>query len=137
MDTLEALPIFKSLHSFPPLAMTTLLTGKSVSYWIDSTHTAAFQPLDQTVTVDVAIVGGGIAGLTTALLLKQAGKTVAVLESEQIAQGASGHTTAKITTLHQLIYADLIKDLGEDKARLYAASNQAALEKIIHRKRPW
>lgn len=112
--------------------MTTLLTGKSVSYWIDSTHTAAFQPLDQTVTVDVAIVGGGIAGLTTALLLKQAGKTVAVLESEQIAQGASGHTTAKITTLHQLIYADLIKDLGEDKARLYAASNQAALGKIIH-----
>lgn len=111
---------------------TPILSGKPVSYWIDSSNTPSFPALDSTITVDVAIVGGGIAGLTTALLLKQAGKTVAVLEAEQIAQRASGHTTAKITTLHQLMYADLIKEMGIDKARLYAESNQAALEKIIH-----
>lgn len=107
------------------------LSGKPVSYWIDSSGSPAFDTFNQPVIVDVAIVGGGIAGLTTALLLKQAGKTVAVIEAEQVATKASGHTTAKITSLHKLIYADLIKDIGKDKARLYAESNQAALEKIV------
>ena len=48
----------------------------------------------------------------------------------QIATGVSGHTTAKVTSLHQLIYADLIKQVGEEKARLYAESNQAAIKLI-------
>jgi hypothetical protein len=51
-----------------------------------------------------------------------------VIESRQIVTGVSGHTTAKITSLHQLIYADLIKQIGEQKARVYAESNQAAIE---------
>ncbi|MGB7414180.1 MAG: FAD-dependent oxidoreductase, partial [Thermosynechococcaceae cyanobacterium] len=84
----------------------------------------------QDVVVDVAIVGGGIAGLTAAFLLKRAGKTVAVVEAEQIASKASGRTTAKVTSLHQLIYASLIKEQGEQKARFYADSQQAALEQI-------
>jgi glycine/D-amino acid oxidase-like deaminating enzyme/nitrite reductase/ring-hydroxylating ferredoxin subunit len=106
------------------------LAGKPISYWIDSTPSQNFAPLTHDLTVDVAIVGGGIAGLTTALLLKRAGKTVAVLESKQVAAGVSGHTTAKITSLHQLIYADLIKEIGEDKARIYGESNQAAIEQV-------
>lgn len=106
------------------------LPGKAASYWIDSTPEANFSPLSNTVSVDVAIVGGGIAGLTAATLLKQAGKSVAVIESREIATGVSGHTTAKVTSLHQLVYADLIKELGEDKARIYAESNQAAVEQV-------
>ncbi|KAI9132333.1 FAD-dependent oxidoreductase [Acaryochloris sp. CCMEE 5410] len=108
------------------------LSGKPISYWLDSSNTTTFPVLNEAALVDVVVVGGGIAGLTTAWLLKQAGKSVAVLEAGRIAQGASGHTTAKVTALHQLIYADLIQELGEDKARLYAESNQAALDKIIH-----
>jgi glycine/D-amino acid oxidase-like deaminating enzyme/nitrite reductase/ring-hydroxylating ferredoxin subunit len=106
------------------------LSGKLASFWIDSTAESNFSPLLQDVTVDVAIAGGGIAGLTVAFLLKRAGKTVAVVEAKQVASSASGHTTAKITSLHQLIYASLINDLGEDKARIYAESNQAAIEQI-------
>jgi glycine/D-amino acid oxidase-like deaminating enzyme/nitrite reductase/ring-hydroxylating ferredoxin subunit len=106
------------------------LTGKPISYWIDSTPSASFPPLSQDVTVDVAIVGAGIAGLTTAMLLKKAGKTVAVVESNRIITGASGHTTAKVTSLHQLIYADLIHNLGIEKAQIYADSNQAAIEQV-------
>lgn len=116
-----------------PILMTQL-SGKPVSYWIDSTSTNNFPTLVREtfngVAVDVAIVGAGIAGITTAFLLKQAGKTVAVLEANQISTGTSGHTTAKITSLHQLIYANLIKEIGKDKARLYAESNQAAVEKV-------
>lgn len=63
----------------------------------------------------------------TATLLKEAGKTVAVLEARRVLQGVTGHTTAKVTSLHTLVYDDLINRFGEDKARLYAESNQAAI----------
>ena len=103
------------------------LPGKPISFWLDSTAKTSF-PQMQNVTVDVAIVGAGITGITAAYLLKKAGKTVALVEAQQIAASASGHTTAKVTSLHQLIYADLIDRHGEDKARLYGESNQAAVE---------
>jgi glycine/D-amino acid oxidase-like deaminating enzyme len=108
----------------------TQLAGTPVSYWIDSTPSSNFSPLEQETTVDVAIIGAGIAGLTAAILLKRAGKRVAVIESKRIVTGTSGHTTAKVTSLHQLIYADLIKNIGKDKARLYGESNQAAIERV-------
>jgi len=108
----------------------TLIAGKPASFWIDSTPTSTFSPFINNLVVDVAIVGAGIAGLTAATLLKRAGKTVAVIESQRVATGVSGHTTAKITSLHKLIYADLIQQLGEDKARLYGESNQAAIEQV-------
>jgi len=108
----------------------TLIAGKPASFWIDSTPTSTFSPFINNLVVDVAIVGAGIAGLTAATLLKRAGKTVAVIESKRVAMGVSGHTTAKVTSLHKLIYADLIQQLGEDKARLYGESNQAAIEQV-------
>lgn len=101
-----------------------------MSYWVDSTSTDNFSSLKDHVSVDVAIVGAGIAGITAATLLKKAGKTVALLESREVGTGASGHTTAKVTSLHQLIYATLIDQVGEDKARLYAESQQAAVEQV-------
>jgi len=108
----------------------TNLSGKHASFWIDSTPATTYPSLENRVTVDVAIIGGGIVGLTAATLLKKAGKTVAIIESRQIAAGISGHTTAKITILHQLIYADLIKQIGEKNAKLYAESNQTAVEQV-------
>lgn len=108
----------------------TKLAEKAISYWIDSTPETNFPGLVNNTLVDVAIVGAGIAGLTAAFLLKKAGKTVAVIDSAHIAKGVSGHTTAKITSLHQLIYAELIDNFGEEKAKSYADSNQAALKQI-------
>lgn len=108
--------------------MTQKIPQQSQSFWIDSTLESNYPKLTENIFVDVAIVGGGLVGINAAKLLKQAGKTVAVLEAEQVAVGVSGHTTAKITSLHQLVYADLIKQIGEEKARLYGESNQAAIE---------
>ncbi len=107
------------------------LTGQHIPFWMSSTSEGKFRSLTNNVFVDVAIVGGGIAGLTAAFLLKRAGKKVAVIEAEAIASKASGRTTAKITSLHQLVYAELIEKYGEEKARIYAESNQAALEQIV------
>lgn len=100
------------------------------SFWIASTLQSSYPTLAQDMTVDVAIVGAGLCGITAAMLLKRAGKRVAVLEAGRVAEGVSGHTTAKVTALHQLIYATLIDQMGEGKARLYGESNQAAIEQI-------
>ncbi|MDB9527491.1 FAD-dependent oxidoreductase [Oscillatoria sp. CS-180] len=100
------------------------------SFWIASTLQSSYPSLSQDIEVDVAIVGAGLAGITTAMLLKKAGKRVAVLEADRVAEGVSGHTTAKVTSLHQLKYDTLIKEVGVNKARLYGESNQAAIEQI-------
>jgi glycine/D-amino acid oxidase-like deaminating enzyme/nitrite reductase/ring-hydroxylating ferredoxin subunit len=100
------------------------------SYWIATSDAQPFPPLSAPVHVDVAIVGAGIVGIMAATFLKEAGKTVAVLEADRVAEGVTGHTTAKVTSLHTLIYDDLIREFGEEKALLYAESNQAAIELI-------
>jgi glycine/D-amino acid oxidase-like deaminating enzyme/nitrite reductase/ring-hydroxylating ferredoxin subunit len=108
----------------------TQLSEKPVSFWIDSTPETDFPDLIDNQLVDVAIVGAGIAGLTAATLLKRTGLSVAVIESKGVAKGVSGHTTAKLTSLHQLIYAELIDKFGEEKARLYGESNEAAIAQV-------
>jgi glycine/D-amino acid oxidase-like deaminating enzyme/nitrite reductase/ring-hydroxylating ferredoxin subunit len=76
------------------------------------------------------VIGGGITGLTAAALLKRSGKKVALVESRRIVRGATGYTTAKVTSGHGVIYSYLEEAFGEEGARIYAESNQAALERI-------
>jgi glycine/D-amino acid oxidase-like deaminating enzyme len=76
------------------------------------------------------IIGGGITGITTAYLLKQAAQKVAVIEKATIGSGTTGHTTGKVTSQHNLIYAELSERLGAQKARIYAQANQTAVEQI-------
>ena len=100
------------------------------SYWIDSVPLTHFPKLECSIDVDVAIVGGGLCGITTAVMLNQAGIDTCVIEAKTIAQRTTGHTTAKITSQHQLIYDTLISNFGIEKSRQYADANQAAIEKV-------
>lgn len=77
---------------------------------------------------DVIVIGAGMAGLLTAYYLQKQGKAVLVLEANKIASGQTERTTAKITSQHDLKYSKLLKCVGEKKARLYAQSNEAAIE---------
>jgi glycine/D-amino acid oxidase-like deaminating enzyme/nitrite reductase/ring-hydroxylating ferredoxin subunit len=74
--------------------------------------------------VDVVVVGGGIAGITTAYLLKKAGYKVAVVEARTLFSGTTGRTTAKITTQHGTIYSALDEDTG----RSYYQAQQMAFD---------
>ena len=104
---------------------------KHLSYWIDEADDAPEYPaLDGDVRVDVAVLGGGIVGLTVAELLKRRGKSVALVEMSRVGTGVTGHSTAKITSQHELVYDYLIETFGEDKAQMYADANQQALERI-------
>jgi len=107
-----------------------IVPGKQHSYWIGSTPETNFPPLQGDLEVDVAVIGGGIAGITTAALLKDAGKTVAVVEMNKISGLVTGHTTAKITSMHGYIYQKILSQFGENGAKIYADANQAAIDKI-------
>ena len=100
------------------------------SYWIASTPATSYEPAPAETAVDVAVLGGGIAGLNVAAALKARGRTVAVVEAARILEGVTGNTTAKVTASHGLLYDDLAGKHGEDRARLYAESQQAALAHI-------
>jgi len=107
------------------------LPGTAASLWLHESPVTTYPQLDGDLSVDVAIVGGGIVGLTAATLLKRAGATVAVIEAGRVARGVSGHTTAKVTSLHGLRYSGLASSWSEEAARAYAESNQAGVEGIV------
>src|SRR5438270_2855278 len=97
------------------------------SLWVATTPETSYPSLDVHLDVDMAVIGAGITGLTTALLLKRAGLTVAVIEAGRVASGVTGYTTAKVTSLHGLVYADMVKGHGKERAQLYAVASQAAI----------
>jgi glycine/D-amino acid oxidase-like deaminating enzyme len=86
--------------------------------------------LDERITADVAVVGGGITGLAAALRLQRAGLKVVVLEASRVGCGVTGHSTAKLTALHGLVYTDVEKNFGLEAAATYAAANQAGIEYV-------
>ena len=111
--------------------MTTLPLGYE-SYWLLSAAGSPWPPLapGSRTEADVAVVGGGVAGLCTAWELACAGRSVAVLEADRIAAGVTGHTTAKVSALHGLAYSRLRARRGREYARLYALSQQGAVEHL-------
>jgi glycine/D-amino acid oxidase-like deaminating enzyme/nitrite reductase/ring-hydroxylating ferredoxin subunit len=88
------------------------------------------QPAEGKLTVDVAIVGAGITGVTAARLLKDAGLKIALIDSRRLGKGESGKTTAHLTEALDVRYRELIASFGEGKARAAAESQRAAIERI-------
>ena len=106
------------------------LTERNPSLWVRSTEARSFGPLPGDATVDVAVVGAGIAGLATARMLARDGASVAVIDAGPICAGVTAYTTAKITALHTLKYATLKKSFGLERTAAYAAANLAAVGEV-------
>ncbi|WNS42564.1 FAD-dependent oxidoreductase [Paenibacillus sp. MMS20-IR301] len=101
------------------------------SLWLGSTELPSFPKLAEDHVTDVAIVGAGITGITTAYLLSSAGYKVTLLEAGTVLGGTTGFTSAKISAQHGMIYHDLLKHFGEEQARAYYHSNSEALEWMV------
>ncbi len=100
------------------------------SYWLASTPTTDYPSLNEDIEVDIVIIGGGLAGISSAYLLEKEGFKIAILEADRICQGTTAHTTAKITSQHDLIYNKLKNKMGIELARQYAEANEWAINKI-------
>jgi glycine/D-amino acid oxidase-like deaminating enzyme/nitrite reductase/ring-hydroxylating ferredoxin subunit len=101
--------------------------GACTSLWQDSVTVYQPNPEPSQKRYDVAIIGGGITGISTALLLQQAGKKCVVLEAQTICFGTTGGTTAHLNTLLDTPYTTLISNFGEENARLVARSAAEAI----------
>jgi glycine/D-amino acid oxidase-like deaminating enzyme/nitrite reductase/ring-hydroxylating ferredoxin subunit len=105
-------------------------TSAAESLWLDTAGPADHPPLDGDLEVDVAVIGGGIAGMSTAYHLARDGARVAVLEAAGIGSGVTGCTTAKVSALQSTILSTIAGRKGEDAARVYAEASAAGVEAV-------
>jgi glycine/D-amino acid oxidase-like deaminating enzyme/nitrite reductase/ring-hydroxylating ferredoxin subunit len=85
---------------------------------------------DLSITYDVIIIGAGITGITSALMLQKAGKKCIVIEAGTIGYGTTGGTSAHLNTFFDATYPEISADFGEDAARLVADSGKEAFAVI-------
>ena len=100
------------------------------TYWNATAEAPAFPALSGDVEVDIAIIGGGIVGVTTARLLKDRGVRVAVIEARRVGRQVTGKSTAKVTSQHGIRYQTLEQKFGEERARLYAEAQESGIRRI-------
>jgi glycine/D-amino acid oxidase-like deaminating enzyme/nitrite reductase/ring-hydroxylating ferredoxin subunit len=101
------------------------------SLWVATAPIPHHDPLPGDLTATVAVVGGGITGLSAALILQRAGLDVTLLDQSTVGTGATGYTTAKLSSLHRLVYADLQRSFGQERAAAYARANEDGLRQIL------
>lgn len=86
-----------------------------------------FSNLEGDMHTDVLIIGGGLTGILCAWHLRRAGVDCALIEANRLMHGVSGRTTAKLTSQHGLIYAELLKKFGPEKVRMYWQISEDAI----------
>ena len=118
------------------------LPGDPTSPWLESARSVPVAPdLEDVlpigdgtaVDVDAAVVGAGIAGLSTAIELRERGESVLVLERDRIGAGTTGRSTAKVTSQHGRIYDHLRREFGPRRARQYARVQEEAIDAVEER----
>jgi len=103
---------------------------KNASLWSATGTPPAFPAVSEDSEVDVVVVGGGITGLTAALLMAASGTRVMLVEARRLGSGVSGGSTFHLTEAVDTRYQQIEKDFGKEGARLVAQSSRAAIEQV-------
>ncbi len=105
-------------------------SGQHDTVWLE-THPMTYKnPLSEDVETNVLIIGGGIAGLTTAYLCLKEGKKVIVVEDGFLGSGETGRTTAHLSNALDDRYFNYEKIFSEDGSKLAAESHADAISEI-------
>lgn len=105
--------------------------GFKTSLWQFSSEPFQFASDSLRDTVfDVAIVGGGITGISTAYLLQKAGKNCIVVEANTLCFGTTGGTTAHLNTLLDTPYSTIEKNFSEEVTEQVAKGVDSAIQFI-------
>ncbi len=105
--------------------------GNCSSLWQDTAKPYASHSVDTLNSVfDVAIVGGGITGVTLGLQLQKQGKKCIILEAKNLCYGTTGGTTAHLNTIMDNPYPKIISDFGKDGAQIVAQCAKDAITLI-------
>ena len=100
------------------------------SIWSANAGMPECGPLEKNLHVDVCIVGGGIAGLSTAYELQRRGKRIALLDDGPLAGGMTAMTSGHLVNMLDDRYFELEKVRGTEASRRAADSHTAAIERI-------
>lgn len=101
------------------------------SAWdISTPQKPKFPSLDKNISVDVAIIGGGITGITAALELTKKGREVVVLEAHTLASGTTGYSTGNLYVPVQPLYKTILSNFDSETVSLIAKSRQSAIDYI-------
>jgi glycine/D-amino acid oxidase-like deaminating enzyme/nitrite reductase/ring-hydroxylating ferredoxin subunit len=110
-----------------------ITSGDNLSVWFaPAIEPIAFEKISSDVDTAILVVGGGIAGLTTAYCLAKEGLKVILVEDGFIGSGETGRTTAHLTCVLGDRYFELEKTFDQDTAKLSAQSHTAAIEWIAN-----
>jgi glycine/D-amino acid oxidase-like deaminating enzyme/nitrite reductase/ring-hydroxylating ferredoxin subunit len=98
--------------------------------WEESLAPPDFEKPAGRIQVDALVIGGGITGVTTASLLKQAGCKVALVDLHRIGGGETAHTTAHVTCVTDTRLAELVSSLGKAEAQALWDAGDRAMQQI-------
>lgn len=104
--------------------------GEHESIWMTTSTAPHFPPLNEDTIADVCIVGGGIAGISTAYMLSLEGKSVVLLDDGDIGSGETERTTAHLSNAIDDRYFEIARMHGEHAAQLVADSHTTAISRI-------
>lgn len=104
-----------------------ITSGEHKPFWITSTEPLIYKKLEHNSDTDVLVIGGGIAGLTTAYCLLKAGRKVILVEDGYLGSGETGRTTAHLTCALDDRYFNLENLYGKEKTARIANSHMTAI----------
>lgn len=107
-----------------------IFKNKNLSLWLKDSISSTLSKLEKDIDCDICIVGAGISGITTAYMLNELGYKVVLIDKDIPVHLTSGNTTAKFTFQHGLIYSEILKKYGLEKAKLYYESQLDGLNLV-------